>query len=438
MHNLALALHGRGYRVTGSDDEIAEPSRSRLLAAGLLPAETGWYTEKILEKPDAVILGMHARSDNPELLAARKTGIPVYSYPEYIYMHARDKKRVVIGGSHGKTTITAMVMHVLRAAGLDFDYLVGSRLEGFETMVRLSDAGVIVLEGDEYLSSAIDPRPKFHWYKPHIALLSGIAWDHVNVFPTFENYVDQFRKYIEGIEPGGMLVYCNSDEQVRKLAAGAKGPQKIAYGIPAHEIIDGNTHVTYGGGKMPLRIFGDHNLMNMEGARLVCAGLGVDEKTFASAIGTFKGAARRLELMASRPGLTVFQDFAHSPSKLSATVAAVKKQFAGRMLTACLELHTFSSLNAGFLRSYRGTMDDAGKAIVYFNPETAAHKRLPPVTAAQVKDAFGRQGLEVFTERAALEQRLSRGPYENDVLLLMTSGTFDGLDLRAFAENLVL
>lgn len=437
MHNLALALHGQGFRVTGSDDEIGEPSRSRLKAAGLLPAREGWFPERLADA-QAVILGMHARADNPELAAARDAGIRIYSYPEYVYERSRDKTRVVIGGSHGKTTITAMVLHALRVRGTDFDYLVGSRLEGFDTMVRLTGAPVIVLEGDEYLSSPIDRRPKFHLYRPHVALLSGVAWDHINVFPTFDDYVLQFERFIGLIEEGGTLIWCEADDTVRRLAEGAPlALKKHSYRLPEHVIEGGVTVLLHGDGRRtPLRVFGDHNLLNLEGAHAVCRTLGMESADFYHAMETFDGAARRLEKVADSPHLAVFRDFAHSPSKLQATLTAVRKQYAGRRLTACIELHTFSSLNPAFLDQYRGTMTGADSAVVYYNPETAGRKKLEAVPAERLRTAFGRDDLLVFSEPDSLRAFLEGATGKNDVLLMMSSGTFDGIDLEALAGAL--
>ena len=438
MHNLALALHSKGYQVTGSDDEINEPSRSRLQNKGLLPQEMGWFPDKLHAGIGAIILGMHARADNPELMRAKELGLKIYSYPEYLYEQSKDKRRFVIGGSHGKTTITAMVMHVLHTLHREFDYMVGSQLEGFDTMVRLSDsAPVIILEGDEYLSSPIDRRPKFHLYKAEVALLSGIAWDHINVFPTYDNYVEQFRIFIRGLPAGGVLIYCEKDPEVVKIIHEAgKDVKRIPYGIPAHVIRDGVTYLITSNGEVPLEIFGEHNLMNLQGAMEMCKEAGVNEKDFLNAIRTFKGAARRLERIARSGRLVVFKDFAHSPSKLMATTRAVKRQFSGKKITACMELHTFSSLSADFLKEYSGSMNDADEAIVYFNPHTIAHKKLEAISPEQVQRAFERKDLKVYTDAAALQQRLREHFWNDEVLLLMSSGNFDGMNLNEFAREL--
>jgi len=436
MHNLALALHQKGFNITGSDDEIAEPSLSRLKNSGLLPEKYGWFPEKITKELHAVILGMHARADNPELLKAQELGIRIYSYPEYLYEFSKNKKRVVIGGSHGKTTITAIILHILKYCNYNFDYMVGAKLEGFDTMVKLTeDAPVIILEGDEYLSSPIDRRPKFHLYHADIALLSGIAWDHINVFPTYEEYVKQFQIFVDEIPDKGVLIFCKEDKEVERVAIESVSKcRKIPYSVPSHEIKNGITFLKPGG--IALQIFGEHNLMNIEGARLVCNQLGVSDEKFYQTISSFKGAARRLELLAKNESTAVYKDFAHSPSKLKATTEAVKHQFSGRQIIACMELHTFSSLNENFLSLYAGSMNVSDEAIVYYNPHTIEHKKLKPISEAQVKEAFKREALKIFTVSTDLKKYLQGKDYSNSVLLLMSSGTFDGINLEELAKTI--
>ncbi|MEP7265802.1 MAG: Mur ligase family protein [Bacteroidota bacterium] len=438
MHNLALALLEKGYNVKGSDDEINEPSYSRLQKAGILPDTMGWDSTRIHDKLDAVILGMHAKADNPELLQAHALGIKVYSYPEYLYEQSKNKRRIVIGGSHGKTTITAMLLHVMKYHHVNFDYMVGAQLEGFDTMVRLSDdAPLMILEGDEYLSSPIDRRPKFHLYHADVALLSGIAWDHINVFPTFENYIEQFSIFIKQVPADGLVVYCEEDDTVKELCESTSlHAKKVAYGIPESVTEDGITSLIVDGKKYPLQIFGNHNLMNLEGARIVAQEAGITTALFMEAITSFKGAARRLEKVAQSKDLIIYKDFAHSPSKLKATTSAVKAQFAKRNIIACMELHTFSSLNEQFLDQYIGAMNDADEAIVYFNPHTIEHKKLKPISIEQVKKAFGRNDLVVFNDSSKLKEYLSNKKYHNNVLLIMTSGNFDGININAFAKEL--
>ena len=441
MHNMALELHKKGYTVSGSDDEINEPSKSRLNKAGILPPTIGWFPEKITADIDAVILGMHAREDNPELIKARELGLKIYSYPEYIYEQTKDKIRVVIGGSHGKTTITAMVLHVLNFHGHNVDYMVGAQLEGFDTMVKLSiEAKIAVIEGDEYLASPIDRRPKFHLYKPNIALISGIAWDHINVFPTFELYVQQFELFIDLIEQGGSLIYCENDEVLKKIATHSgknNAVKKYAYSIPNHIIENGTTFILTGDKKIPLKVFGDHNLMNMNGACLVCEQLGLSAEQFYEAIQSFKGAAKRLELVSGTDQFSFYKDFAHSPSKLKATIQAVKKQYPNRRLVACMELHTFSSLNENFLAEYHNAMNDADDAIVYYNPHTIAHKKLKPITEEQVYKAFAKNDIKIFTESQKIKDYLSSQKWTGKNLLMMSSGNFDGIDFAQLGTSLV-
>ncbi len=429
MHNLALALHYKGYQVTGSDDEVFEPSKSRLKAEGLLPEKEGWFVENIHADLDAVILGMHAREDNPELIKAKEMGLPVYSYPEFLYQQTKDKKRLVIGGSHGKTTITSMVLHVLNKLNIHTDFMVGALLEGIPRSVVLeNDTEIAVFEGDEYLSSPIDRRPKFHLYHPHVALISGIAWDHMNVFPTWENYLDQFAILVDRIEPNGVLVYSQDDEHVVQIAKSARADiRTLPYTTPNHKIVAGKTILMTQNGDVELAIFGRHNLQNMEGARLVCAEIGVSETDFYKAIASFKGASRRLECVREEGSYVVYRDFAHAPSKLQATTAAVKEQFPDRKLLACMELHTFSSLNKAFLDHYAGTMNKADVAVVYFSPEVIAHKRLPAITVDEVKVAFGRTDLMVFTDVDALQNFIDQQEKEYLVQLMMSSGNFGGI-----------
>jgi UDP-N-acetylmuramate: L-alanyl-gamma-D-glutamyl-meso-diaminopimelate ligase len=439
MHNLALALHQKGYQVSGSDDQIFEPSLGRLKRAGLCPAEMGWFPEKITSDLDAIILGMHARADNPELQKAQELGLKVYSYPEYLFNETQHQTRVVVAGSHGKTTITAMVLHVLHYHQREEDFMVGAQLAGFETMVRLSGTSEFaIFEGDEYLSSPIDLRPKFHLYKPNITLISGIAWDHINVFPTFENYLAQFEAYLDMVEPGGAVVYNATDPEVVRLVTACKNPiKKFPYHLPEHHIIKGETFIETPEGAVPLQIFGNHNLLNLEGARWLCNQIGVDDAAFYEAITSFKGANNRLEQLAHQNGSTVFKDFAHAPSKVSATVAAVKQQFCATPVVACLELHTFSSLNANFLNQYAGALDAADEAIVFFSKKALENKRLPDISADQVAKAFKRSDIRVVTNRADLEVLLNGIPQRPAVLLLMSSGNYEGLPMQEFASQWV-
>jgi UDP-N-acetylmuramate: L-alanyl-gamma-D-glutamyl-meso-diaminopimelate ligase len=437
MHNLAIALHKKGYRVTGSDDQIFEPSKSRLAKYGLLPPDAGWFPEKIGDSVDVVILGMHARADNPELLKALGLQLKIYSYPEFLYEQSKHKTRVVIGGSHGKTTITAMIMHVLRDNHFLFDYMVGAQIDGFETMVGLtSESRIAVFEGDEYLSSATDLRPKFHLYHPHIAVLSGIAWDHINVFPTFENYAEQFREFVRLIEQGGSLFYYGDDPLLQEFAGMRKDIVTTPYAAHPYLIDEQVTYLKTEEREIRLKIFGEHNLQNISAAKLVCNSLGIHDDKFYNSIRTFTGASRRLELLSENNHTSVFRDFAHSPSKLLATIKAVKKQFPGRRLTACMELHTFSSLKKEFLPYYKNCMEEADEAYVYYNPETVEHKKLEPVTPGLILRGFQKEGLRVMTDSDGLFTALEQTDWTNTNLLLMSSGNFDGKDLPGFALSI--
>lgn len=430
MHNLALALHHKGYQVTGSDDAIFEPSKSRLEKKGLLPAEMGWFPEKITSDIEAVILGMHARADNPELLKAQELGLKIYSYPEFLYEQSKNKTRVVIGGSHGKTTITSMILHVMHYHNIEVDYMVGAQLEGFDTMVHLThDNDFIVLEGDEYLSSPIDRRPKFHLYQPNIALLSGIAWDHINVFPTFENYVEQFEIFVNQMTKGGILVYNEEDETVKKVAESTTNTiRRIPYQTPSYSVKDGVTLLDTPEGPMPIEVFGAHNLNNLAGAKWICQNMGVDEADFYEAIASFKGASKRLEKIAESKDKVAYKDFAHSPSKVSATTKAVKNQYPDRKLVACLELHTYSSLNAEFLKEYEGALDAADVAVVFYSPDAVKIKQLEEVTYDQIAQSFKRDDLIIYTNPTEFKDFLFSYDLNHSALLLMSSGNYGGLN----------
>ena len=436
MHNLALAVASKaGYKVTGSDDEIFDPALSHLREAGLLPDEMGWHPERITPDIDAIILGMHAREDNPELIRARELGIKIYSFPEYLYEQTKDKIRIVVGGSHGKTTTTSMILYVLNRLGIEADYMVGAQIEGFERMVRLSDtAKYAVFEGDEYLTSPLDLRSKFLWYHPHVAILTGIAWDHINVFPTFPQYVDTFRKFVDSIEPSEVnsqksaFIYYQGDENLRTIASGAR---KDISCIP-YDAYEGN---------VAMQVFGRHNMQNLQAAMLACHCIGVAPDDFYREISTFTGASNRLEKICETESSVAYKDFAHSPSKLKATVNAVRERYPNKKLVACMELHTFSSLMADFLPQYKDCMAEADVAYVYFNPKVIEHKRLTPITAEEVREAFGTKNVEVFTEsealQAAVSRQLSAASAQNVALLMMSSGTFDGIDVKEFCVKLL-
>ena len=430
MHNLAIALHQKGYEVSGSDDTIHDPSKSRLEKYGLLPRTFGWFPEKISDSLDVIILGMHAKIDNPELLKAQELGLKIYSYPEFLFEQSKDKTRVVIGGSHGKTTITSMILHVLNYHDREVDYMVGAQLDGFETMVHLTTENeFIVLEGDEYLSSPIDRRPKFHLYKPNIALLSGIAWDHINVFPTFENYKEQFSIFTDSLTNGGSMVYNEEDENVVAVVENSNNHiKKYPYTTPQHFIDNGITYLETTSGDLPLEIFGKHNLQNLAGAKWICQHMGIDEDDFYEAIASFKGASKRLEKIAENNSTVIFKDFAHSPSKVSATARAVKEQYSDRTVFAFLELHTYSSLNAEFLEQYKGALDYADKAVVFFSPHAVKIKKLDEVSEAQIANAFQRDDLIIYTNPQEFKDFLFSQNLDKTALVLMSSGNYGGLD----------
>lgn len=429
MHQLAIALKNKGYQVTGSDDEIFEPALSNLQQAGILPASTGWDPARITPDLDAVILGMHARDDNPELIRARELQLKIYSFPEYIYQESKNKTRVAIGGSHGKTTTTAMVMHALQLNHQSFDYLVGARLEGFAQSVNITDAPVIVCEADEYPASAIEKRPKFHFLHPQIAVLTGIAWDHINVFPTYEIYKEQFAIFIRQMEPGQVLIYNSTDQELVSLVTATGSHLKLVpYALPEHTITNGVTSVIFGKHQASLEVFGDHNLLNLHAAKLVCNELGLSDAEFLAAIATFKGAAKRLELVAKNDHCVIYRDFAHAPSKVKATMEATKHQFPNRKLIAVLELHTYSSLNADFLEQYQGALDTADTAVVFYSKHALEIKRMPDLAPELIAQRFGRNDLHVFHNRETLEAFLAAQQYQDTNLLLMSSGTYDGLD----------
>lgn len=439
MHNLAIALKQKGYFITGSDDEIFDPAKSRLEKYGLLPKSIGWNEDNINSDLDAIVLGMHAKKDNPELLKAQALGLKIYSYPEFLYEMSKDKIRIVIGGSHGKTSITAMILHALNHCGVEADFMVGAQLSGFEVMVKLTDnAKYMVLEGDEYLTSPIDLRPKFHLYNPNIALISGIAWDHINVFPTFDIYKEQFSIFCEKIEKEGSLIYCNEDKNVREIVNSArKEIKKLPYGIIPNRIEKGKTIIEWEGKEYILKVFGEHNLMNIYGAMLACQEIGISNNDFLNAIQSFSGASKRLELVKENDNVAIYKDFAHSPSKLKATISALKNQFPDRKLVAAMELHTFSSLTSEFLLQYKGAMDMADLPIVYFNPKTIEHKGLKEITKEQVFSAFDREDIIICNKSSEVIDYIRTIKWENTNLLMMSSGNFDGINFDELANQLI-
>lgn len=438
MHNLAIALCKKGYEITGSDDEIFDPAKSRLEKYGILPNEIGWNPEKITKTLDAVILGMHAREDNPELLKAKELGIKIYSYPEFLYEQSKNKTRIVVGGSHGKTSITSMIIHVLQQNGIDCDYMVGAQLAGFEVMVKLSEeAKIMVIEGDEYLTSPIDRRPKFHVYQPTIGIISGIAWDHINVFPTFDFYVQQFETFAKMIPADGCYIYCADDSVLSEMSNKIEHPNKKGYSMLPHTIVNGTTILNTSEGDFPLQIFGKHNLANLNAAKLACNAVGISDLQFYNAITSFKGASNRLELLYKDEQTAAYKDFAHSPSKLKATITAVREQYPDKKLVACMELHTFSSLTEEFLQQYAGCMDNADIPIIFFNPEAVKHKKLPPISAEKILNSFQNKNLQVFDNSLNLKEKILSINSLNTVFLFMSSGNFDKINLINLTNKII-
>ncbi len=439
MHNLAIVLRRKGNRVTGSDDKIVDPARANLEREGILPAKLGFFEENITDDLDAVILGMHAREDNPELLRAQELGLKIYSFPEYLYEVSKKKQRVVIAGSHGKTTITSMVMHVLRENNYNFDYMVGAKVQGFDTSVKITeDAPIIVLEGDEYLASPINREPKFLYYKPNVALITGVAWDHINVFPDYDDYVKQFEKFAYSLEEWGFLTWFGEDEELKKIFNHFEAKVRTRAYFTHPYIIKGNTtYLQTGAGEVAIKVFGEHNLQNISGAKNVCNELEVSDENFYRAIATFEGAANRLQFVGKNDQTVIYKDFAHSPSKLKATVNAMKRQFKTEQLVAVMELHTFSSLNKDFIEQYAGTMDEADVPVVFYDKETFTHKKMPLLKESFVRDAFANSELNIFTDRQSLQDFLLEQNWAGKNLLLMTSGNFGGMNIEQLSTEVL-
>ncbi len=441
MHNLAISLSKQGIEVSGSDDSIFDPAATKLRDAGLFPEKLGWDPNKISSDLDLIVLGMHAKKENPELVKAQELGIKILSFPEFLRMYSSDKQRVVIGGSHGKTTITAMIMHVLKEAGKKFDYLVGADVDGFDISVRISnDAPSIIIEGDEYFSSALQQKPKLLMYDHHIGLISGVKWDHINVFPTIEAYVGAFEDFADATPKGGTLVF-NEDDDIATVIGRKEREDvlQVEYGVHPHIIREGVTYLkTKNHGEVPLKIFGQHNLSNLNAAKNICALMAISEDTFYQAISSFVGAKKRLECISESNGNFVFKDYAHSPSKLKATTKAVKEQFPNKRLVACMELHTFSSLDKDFLNQYENSFVDADLPIIYLDPKVIQKKGDGSIDTDLVKNSFAREDLEVFFDPKELKSYLEKQDFSEANLLLMSSGDFGGIDLVELSNTLML
>ncbi len=440
MHNLAIALHRQGHVISGSDDEIFEPAKNKLLKHNLFPEETGWFPEKLNNEIDTIILGMHARVDNPELMRAKALGLKIYSYPEYIYEQSIDKQRIVIAGSHGKTTITAIIMHVLNKINRKFDYLIGAEVEGFDVMVRLTDdAPVIIIEGDEYLASPIRRQPKFMFYHHHIGLISGLAWDHVNIYSTFEEYVKSFEIFADSTPKSGILIFDSNDDLVSVIGKKERADvTDVEYSIHPHEIQEGKSFLKSDFGKIPIQIFGNHNMRNISGAKTVLNKIGITDEQFYKEISSFNGIKRRLEQVGENFNTAIYRDFAHAPSKLAATLDALKNQFPDRGLIACLELHTFSSLNKKFIKEYQGTFNVPDISIVYYNPNGASVKKIEILSDDEIKKAFKRPDLKIFTEKSQMIQFLKDQNWENKNLVMMSSGNFDNLNMTEITQGILI
>lgn len=437
MYDLALNLQEQGYLITGSDNEIYELSSSTLEQRGLLPAAMGWFPEKITANLTAVIVGMRVRKDNPELLKAQELGLSIFSHPEYVYELSRQKQRVVITGSHGKTTITSIILHVLNYHKREFDYLVGAQPDGFATMTKLTpNAPIIIIEGDEYASSPIDPQPDFLHYKPHIALISGIAWDHVNIYPTWEEYVDQFEHLAEAMPKAGVLIFDESDDMLDVIGQKERPDiTKVPYESHPHTIVDGQTFlITKEKAPVPVRIFGEHNMKNIAGAMTVLDVIGITDEQFYQAIPSFKGAEYRLEKVVQRNNRILFRDFAYAPSKVRATTEAVRNQFPDKRVMAIVELHTFSSLNKKFLSQYKGTLDSANIAGVYIDADVLISQQQSHIRPTDFTNAFGRTDLRVLTSPTEMNEFIKNSHDRTDIFLLMSSSNFDNLDLSKLLD----
>ena len=432
MHSLAIQLKKNGHIITGSDDVIREPSKSNLNHYDILPAKEGWCSKKISTDLDMVILGMHAKKNNPELLEAQKYNIPVISFPEFIFNSSKYKKRVVIAGSHGKTTITAMIIHVLNEYNIKFDYLLGAKIDALENQVKLDDSKLIIIEGDEYFSSAIDLKPKFMHYDPDVLVVSGVSWDHINVFPTKSSYESAFSKLLNHvIEKNGKIFYYTHDLFLQKSLS-AYNQLSQSYDSPRYIIKKGQFILVHKNENIPLNIFGKHNMENMEAARQVCQEIGVCESDFYKSIKNFKGASRRLNLIKEIENHSaVYYDFAHSPSKVFATVNAVKELYPDRFLIGCLELHTYSSLNVDFIPNYLNTLNNCSESWLYFDEQELQRKGFAKLDRKFLLRAFNHPNMTIINNKKLLRQKINQIELDNTNLLLMSSGNFSGLDIKS-------
>jgi len=439
MHNLALALKKMGMRISGSDDEIYEPAAGKLKSGGI-EANIGWQPEKMDASIDLVVLGMHAKADNPELAKAKSLKLPIVSFPDFIRRWSANQQRIVIGGSHGKSSITALAMHVLNQLNKKFDYLIGAEVEGFSLTVSLSDAPIIIIEGDEYLASKLDPVAKFLKYDHHIGLISGIAWDHKNVFPSFEDYTQQFEQFADKTPKAGSIIYNEKDLLAKKIGEKEREDvRKVPYGVHDAVIKNGVTYLkTKDYGEVKISVFGDHNLENIGAVLALVKLLGIEEKAFYQAVQTFTGAKKRLEIVKQQGNDKLFKDYAHSPSKLEATTTALKKQFADSKVVVAYELHTFSSLNKEFIKEYKNTLSKADEAFIFINPHNIKNSHTDDLTTTEIQEAFNNTELTLFTDKHKLVEAMKKAKTtEKNIFALLSSGNFDGLDIEEVSHKLI-
>lgn len=438
MSNLAIALHHKGLHISGSDDEVYDPSKANLEANGLLPRKMGWDDRNISSDIDAVIVGMHAKEDNPELLKAKELKIKIYSFPEYIHEQSLNKQRIVIAGSHGKTTITSMILHVLHYWKKDFDYVVGASLPGIDNQVKISNAPVIIIEGDEYLTSPIDRTPKFLKYKHHIALITGIEWDHMNVYPDFETYTKQFEILADNTPKAGLLIHCAEDNLASIICTKDRfDVTPIEYTTHPHKINDQKSVLITNQGDVEVSIFGTHNMQNLAGAQQVLKKLGISDKQFYEAIPSFKGAWKRLQLVRSNKNASVYLDYAHSPSKVKATTKALKELKSNYDTIACFELHTFSSLNKEFLKQYAEKFKYVDKLFVYFDKHAMEVKKMPVLSKEYIRESIGHKNMIVHDEITILKEELLKEEWLKKNLIMMSSGNFNGLSIETLADEIL-
>lgn len=430
--SLAIQLKLLGHNVTGHDDEIYEPSKSALAQHGLLPQHEWWDADSVTSDIDMIVLGMHASADNPELLRAKELGLMIKSYPEVIYEFSKNKMRVVIAGSHGKTTTTSMVMHVLKHNGISFDWVVGGIVPGFDTMVSLDDNHkIIIIEWDEYPDGKINMTAKMLLYKHNIGILNGIAWDHITTYPTFDSYLLPFQTFVDQTPTDGFLGYYQDDQEVTNIMEHTDTQaQTVWYTVHPHIIRDGITYLQTPQWEVKLSIFWAHNCINISAAKLVCNQLDLSDEQFYAAIWSFTGAGNRLQLIHQDDAkhLTILRDFAHSPSKLTATINAVKTQYPDRTIIGLFELHTFASLSASFLPEYKWSFDAADIACVYYDDHTFQIKRMTPLTKEVVINGFGRSDLVVQDSANDLQAWYDNLDLTNSVVVLMSSGNFGGVE----------